>query len=94
VEKINTSYLYLPLFVLNTCGDNKPSKNEYKRQKYIMESRFPYPTKYELINYKDAIKYFFKFYWTLIFVIIKIYIKFLKRKRKIFGSFSFLKNIL
>ena len=94
VEKINTSYLYLPLFVLNTCGDNKPSKNEYKRQKYIMESRFPYPTKYELINYKDAIKYFFKFYWILIFVIIKIYIKFLKRKRKIFGSFSFLRNIL
>ena len=92
VEKINTSYLYLPLFVLNTCGDNKPSKNEYKSQKYIMERRFPYPTKYELINYKEVIKYSFKYYWILIFIIIKFYIKFLKRKRQFFGCFSLIKK--
>ena len=86
MEKINFSYLYIPLFVLNTCGNNQPSKEEYKLQKYIMERRFPYPTKYEVITYKNIIKYCFKYYWILIMLIIKIYVKHSKRKRKFFKN--------
>ena len=76
MENINISYLNRPLFVINTCGNNVPSKNEYKVQKYIMEKRFPSPTKYEFINNIKSIKFFFEYYLTLIILIIKIYIKF------------------
>ena len=76
MEKINISFLNISLFVINTCGNNKPSKIEYKIQKDIMEKRFPYPTKYELINNKKLINYCFNYYWILIIVIIKMCIKF------------------
>ena len=91
IEKINISDLYVPLFVLNTCGNNVPSKNEYKMEKYIMERRFPFPTKYELIKYK-SIKYCFKNYWILIIVIIIIFIKF-KLKLKYFNNSLFNKKL-
>ena len=78
MEAINFSYLNMPLFVINTCGNNKPSLKEYKVQKYMMQKRFPYPTKYEIINNKNIINYFFQYFWILIFIIIKIYFKFKK----------------
>jgi len=81
MENINFSYLNRPLFVINTCGNNKPSKNEYKVQKYIMEKRFPYPTKYEYINHLKTIKFFFVYYLFLIIAIIKMYIKFRNKKK-------------
>ena len=36
------------LFVLNTCGDNIPTEEDYKHLKSLMQKRFPGPTKYEL----------------------------------------------
>ena len=81
MENIYFPYLNIPLFVINTCGNNKPSKNEYKIQKYIMEKRFPYPTKYEYINNIKTIKFLFEYYLILIIIIIKIYIKFRSKKK-------------
>ena len=60
MENSKMSQLYYPLFVLNTCGNNIPTKAEYQHHKAIMRKRFPNPTKYEIqeemnntINIKD-----------------------------------------
>ena len=42
------SQLYTPLFVLNTCGDNIPTKEDYIHLKKIMKQRYPNATKYEI----------------------------------------------
>ena len=48
MEHSKMSYLYYPLFVLNTCGDNIPTKAEYQHHKAIMKKRYPNATKYEI----------------------------------------------
>ena len=48
MEHSKISYLYYPLFVLNTCGDNIPTKAEYQHHKAIMKKRYPNATKYEI----------------------------------------------
>ena len=48
MENSRMFMLYKDLFVLNTCGDNIPTKKDYKHLKNIMKKRFPTPTKYEL----------------------------------------------
>ena len=60
MEQSKMPDLYYPLFVLNTCGDNIPSKAEYQHHKEIMQKRYINPTKYEIqeemnntINIKD-----------------------------------------
>ena len=40
--------LSVPLFVLNTCGDNIPTKEDYLHLRLIMRTRFPNATKYEI----------------------------------------------
>ena len=74
MENINNSNLNISLFVINTCGNNIPTKEQYKMQKHIMQKRFPIPTKYEKINTINII-FFFEYYLIIIFVIIKKYIK-------------------
>ena len=48
MENSKMSQLYYPLFVLNTCGNNIPTKAEYQHHKAIMRKRFPNATKYEI----------------------------------------------
>ena len=72
MEKCNNSNLYKPLFVINTCGNNIPSKQEYKIQKYIMEKRFPFPTKYEKIYDIKKFSNYSKFFFLILIVLIKI----------------------
>ena len=50
IELINKIKLEFSLFVLNTGGNHIPLKRQYKLQKKIMEKRFPFKNKYELIN--------------------------------------------
>ena len=79
MEKVNNSNLNISLFVINTCGNNIPSKEEYKIQKNIMEKRFPFPTKYEKKNNIKILFYCFEFYFLIIFVIIKNLLKNIKK---------------
>ena len=44
----NINYLYIPLFVFNTDGNQKYTDEEYKNGKKLLEKRFPQMTKYEL----------------------------------------------
>ena len=48
MENSKMSELYYPLFVLNTCGDNIPTKKEYRHHRIMMRTRFPNATKYEI----------------------------------------------
>ena len=50
MENSKLDMLNYPLFVLNTCGDNIPTKNDYLHLSNIMKTRFPNATKYELEN--------------------------------------------
>ena len=50
MENSKLHHLYVPLFVLNTCGDNIPTTKDYLHLSYIMKTRFPNPTKYEIEN--------------------------------------------
>ena len=50
MENSKLHQLYVPLFVLNTCGDNVPTTKDYLHLSYIMKTRFPNPTKYEIEN--------------------------------------------
>ena len=50
MEHININKLDAPLFCINTCGNNVPTKNQYENEKKIMIKRFPIPTKYETID--------------------------------------------
>ena len=79
MENVNKSYLNKSLFVINTGGNNIPSLDEYKMQKYIMEKRFPFPTQYEK-NKNITIFFSFENYFFILLVIIKKYIKFKKRQ--------------
>lgn len=52
IEKIKKVKLNKALFVLNTGGNHIPSKRQTKILKKIMEKRFPYQVKYEIIGNK------------------------------------------
>ena len=72
----------IPLFVLNTGGNHRPTNQQYKIQKKIMEKRFAFSTKYEIINKSLGkfiiIKEIFLLYLELfiIFTMIKIFFVF------------------
>ena len=53
IELINKIKLNMALFVLNTGGNHKPLKRHYSWQKKIMSKRFPFYTKYEILNDKE-----------------------------------------
>jgi hypothetical protein len=79
IESIKLVNLDIPLFVLNTGGNHIPTKQQYKIQKKIMEKRFAFSTKFEIIN-KDlgkmnVIKKVFLLYLDLfiIFTIVKLF---------------------
>ena len=71
MENINESNLNISLFVINT-GANIPSIMHYRMQKYIMEKKFPIPTKYEITIKKYSINDFIIHLLLFIFYIIKI----------------------
>ena len=50
MENINVNKLNAPLFCINTCGNNIPTKKQYENEKKIMQKRFPIPMKYEMID--------------------------------------------
>ena len=50
MEEVELDKLDTPLFVINTCGNNIPSKKEYENQKKVMAAKFPNPSKYEIIS--------------------------------------------
>lgn len=71
IEKIKKVKLNKALFVLNTGGNHIPSKRQTKILKKIMEKRFPYQVKYEIIGNKK--KFVIKrnnFLFILIFILI------------------------
>ena len=69
IEKIKGKHLNKGLFVINTGGNHKPTIRQYKIQRKIMEKRFPFKNKYEILN-DINIKIYIKIY----FIILKIYI--------------------
>ena len=80
IEKIKTSKLNRPLFVINTGGNHIPLKMNYKIEKKIIEQKFSFKNIYEIKingNTKNYLKiYFFLILKLLIiFKLIKIYIK-------------------
>lgn len=54
METLKEGSTFIPLFVINTCGNDIPTKNDYINAKKIMEKRFPNKTEYELFNYKNT----------------------------------------
>jgi len=48
MENLEEKMTYTPLFVINTCGNNVPTQNEYDNAKKIMEKRFPDKIFYEM----------------------------------------------
>ena len=48
MNTIKLSYLNIELFAINTGGDKFYTEEEYKKQKEIMQIRFPNPTPYEI----------------------------------------------
>ena len=77
MEFIKKKALNIPLFVINTSGNHKPLKRQYKIQKITMEKRFKYKTIFETNNnlnmindYKLKIKniYFLKAFIIIILV--------------------------
>jgi hypothetical protein len=50
MEYVKDYSLDIELFVLNTCGDNIPTEEEYSTLRKAMKERFPKPTPYEIIN--------------------------------------------
>ena len=73
MENINKAKLNKPLFVINT-GGHKPSIKQYKIQKNIMEIRYPFPTKYEKINYKSITNDTLLLCFNIMIILIKLYI--------------------
>jgi len=55
IESMKIANFDVPLFVLNTGGNHRPTNQQYKIQKKIMEKKFPFPTKYEIID-KNVMK--------------------------------------
>ena len=52
LEKVNKAKLNVPLFVINTGGNHEPLNRQYKIMKKIMNKRFPFKNKYEIITDK------------------------------------------
>lgn len=50
LEKVNKAKLNAPLFVINTGGNHKPLSRQYKIMKKIINKRFPFKNKYEIIT--------------------------------------------
>ena len=50
IERINKKELDCPLFVINTGGNHNPLIRQNKKQKKILEQKFPFKIKYEIIN--------------------------------------------
>jgi hypothetical protein len=50
MEDVNKHSLDTELFVLNTCGNNVPTKEEYSALTKAMKVRFPKPSPYEIVN--------------------------------------------
>ena len=76
MENLNKNKLDTPLFVINTGGNHKPSKRNYKIQKKFMEKRYPFQNKFEirynkLLN-KNTIRYKYILKLFLIFNFIKL----------------------
>ena len=71
MENLNKIKLDTPLFVINTGGNHKPLKRNYKIQKKFMEKRYPFQNKFEIrynklinintIRYKYILKLFLIF---------------------------------
>ena len=59
MENSRMFMLKYPLFVLNTCGDNIPTKKNYLHLSNIMKKRFPNSTKYEIEEIKKQKNYTF-----------------------------------
>jgi len=53
IEKIKKYNFKEPLFVLNTGGNHIPLNRQNKIQQKVMNKRFPFMTKYEIINDKN-----------------------------------------
>ena len=55
MEDLSENLTYIPLFVINTCGNDIPSQNDYINARKVMKKRFPIKTEYELNddNYND-----------------------------------------
>ena len=76
MEKIKLNKLNIELFVLNTGGSHKPSKEKYEKLKNIMKKRYPKSTIYEIkeniqISYKLG-NYSIRFFKSLIILLIII----------------------
>ena len=48
MENLEEKMTYTQLFVINKCGNNVPTQNEYDNAKKIMEKRFPDKIFYEM----------------------------------------------
>ena len=79
MELIKRKALNIPLFVINTGGNHKPLKRQYKIQKIKMEKRFKYKTLFEannnldmINNYKLKINYIYFLKAFIIITLIKL----------------------
>ena len=72
IELINKIKLNVALFVLNTGGNHKPLKRHYKMQKKLMSKRFPFYTKYEILN--DKTKNIFNIFTKKSLILLKIFL--------------------
>ena len=52
MEDASVDKLYISLFVINTCGNNRPTIEQYENEKKVMSERFPNPIKYEIKSEK------------------------------------------
>ena len=54
IEDINFALLndsnYAPLFVINTAGDIEITNSQFNKGMNLVKKRFPFPTKYEIID--------------------------------------------
>jgi uncharacterized integral membrane protein len=48
INIVKDEYLHMPLFVINTDGNEKYTEEDFKKAKEVLEKRFPERTKYEL----------------------------------------------
>ena len=75
IEKIHKYKLNSPLFVINTSGNHIPLTRQYKIQKKIIEKRFPFQSKYEIIDFENIKKYFLKrIYINILYIFIPFFI--------------------
>ena len=60
IENINKIELNSPLFVINTGGNHIPLIRQNKIQKKILEKKFKFTTKYEIVNNNNVINFILK----------------------------------